>query len=360
MNVYRIIPQLRDNCVIQGKKSWLSEFQEGDTIFLISNQLDKKYSIISKIEAIEFDEVPKIFIDNRNLEEFGENDEVYILKYNPAEALEVHINISNEFNIIAKGDWTSNIKPSLLNRLIDVGQEISFLIPWEGGPPIIGSGLVNYTLPSPPVSIGERTTIFLDKSSKEQLSSIKAYNIQRKIDRVDILEQQINQNTLEFIRKIKHENYPNKGQRYEFKATNPKQLFKSVLTIFNDLESIEEPNEEVFDDKEQDYLATAVFLNKSEEDGFKLIDLQVISSETSGALIIWVTAENDNIINRTLERYSTKISELKQGLEQKVEVISSQCPECGGTLSLQNINVNGMVECIFCNKTSKIPKALRY
>jgi len=360
MKTYKIIPQLRDNCIIQGKKGWLSKYQKGDTIFLISNQPSKKYSIITKIEALEYSENPRILVDKRNLEEFGENDEVYILKYNPAEAIEVHINVSNEFGIITKGDWTSNIKPSLLNKLIDVGQEISFLIPWEGGSPIIGSGIVNYTLPSPPVFIGERTRIFLDKSSNEELSKIKSLNMTRKIDRVDVLEKQIKQNTIEFIGKIKHENYPNKGQKYQFKATNPKQLFNSILTIFKDLEPIEEPNEDFFDEKEQDYLATVVFLNKHDPDSFKLIDLQIMSSENSGTLIVWVTAESEAIIKETLERYDLKISELKQGLEQKVEVITAQCPECGGTLPIKDINMNGMIECVYCSKTSKIPKALRY
>jgi hypothetical protein len=289
MKTYKLIPQFRDNCIIQGKKDWLSEYQIGDTIFLISSQPSKKFSIITKIEALESNEDPRIFIDKRNLEEFGENDEVYVLKYNPAEALEIQINVSNEYGIISKGDWTSNIKPSLVNKLIDMGQEVSFLIPWEGGAPIIGSGIINYTLPNPPVYIGERTRIFLDKSSNEELSKIKLDNITRKKARVDILEKQIKQNTIEFIRKIKHENYPNRGQKYQFKATNPKQLFSSILTIFKGLEPIEAPNEQFFDLKEQDYLATAVFLNKQDRDGFKLIDIQIMSSENSGTLIVWVT-----------------------------------------------------------------------
>ncbi len=360
MKTYKLIPQFRDNCVIQGKKDWLSEYQRGDTIFLISSQPSKKFSIISKIEALEFNDDPKIFIDKRNLEEFGENDEVYVLKYNPAEALEIKINVSNEYGIITKGDWTSNIKPSLVNKLIDMGQEVSFLIPWDGGAPIIGSGIINYTLPSPPVFIGERTRIFLEKSSNEELSKIKSDNITRKKDRVDILEKQIKQNTIEFIKKIKHENYPNKGQKYQFKATNPRQLFNSILTIFKGLEPIEDPNEQFFDVKEQDYLATAVFLNKQDHDGFKIIDIQIMSSENSGTLIVWVTGESESIIMEMLRRYDSKISELKQGLEQRTEVISAQCPECGGDLPIKNIDMNGIIECVFCNKTSKIPKALRY
>ena len=37
-----------------------------------------------------------------------------------------------------------------------------------------------------------------------------------------------------------------------------------------------------------------------------------------------------------------------------------QCPECGGALPIKEINVKGIVECVYCNRISKIPKALRY
>jgi len=358
--MYKLIPQFRENCIIQGKKEDLSKLKVGDTIFLISNLSTKKYSVISKIEAIKYAEEPKIIIDKRNLGNFGENDEVFILKYNPAEALEVQIDISTEYSIISKGEWTSNIKPSLLNKLVDFGQEVSFLIPWEGGAPIVGTGIINSTLPNPPVYIGERTRIYMDKVSNEEISAIKREKFKNQEDRVDILEKQIKKKTIQLIQTIRQNNYPNKGQKYQFKATNPKQLFNSVLNIFKGLELIEEPIEQTFDDKEQDYLASAVFLFKQESNLFQLIDIQIISTKNTGTLIIWVTGENDTIISETLKKYDSRISQLKQGLEQKIEVISAQCPECGGYLPIKNIDINGIIECIYCNKISKIPKVLRY
>ena len=357
---YKLIPQFRENCIIQGKKEQLSKFNIGDTIFLISNLPTKKYSIISKIEALEYTDEAKIFIDKRILGKFAESDEVFILKYNPAEALEVYMNISDEHAIITKGDWTPNIKPSLLNKLIDYGQEVTFLIPWEGGAPIVATGIINSTLPNPPVYIGDKTRIFIDKSSIEELSAIKKEKLTRQEDRVDILEQQIRQKTLKLIRKVKHDNYPNKGQKYLFKATNPKQLFNSVLSVFKGLESIEDPIEQVFDEKEQDYLSSAVFLIKHESGTIQLVDIQIMASGSSGTLIIWVTGENEAIISDTLEKYDSRISLLKQGLEQKAEVLSAQCPECGANLPIKNIDVNGVVECIHCSRISKIPKVLRY
>ena len=358
--MYKLIPQFRDNGIIQGRKEDLSKFKVGDTIFLISDLPTKKYSIISKIEGLEYSNEPKILIDKRILGNFGEGDEVFILKYNPAEALEVHINVSNEHAIIAKGDWTPNIKPSLINKLIDYGQEVAFLIPWEGGAPIVTTGIINSTLPNPPVYIGDRTKIFIWKSSSEELSEIKRKKLLIQEDRVDILERQIKQKTIKLIRKIKQNNYPNKGQKYLFKATNPRQLFKSILNIFKGLDSIEDPIEESFDEREQDYLASAVFLIKQESDSIQLIDIQIMSSGYSGTLIIWVTGENEPIISETLKKYNSRIYQLQQGLEQKIEVLSAQCPECGGNLPIKNIDINGIVECLYCNRISKIPKVLRY
>ena len=360
MNTYKLIPQFRDGLVIQAKKEWLSEFHIGDTIFLISNLPTKKYSVISKIEVIEYTEDPKIFIDNRNLGNFGEGDEVFILKYNPTEALEVYINVSNEHAIVTKGEWTSNIKPSLINKLIDYGQEVAFLIPWEGGAPIVATGIINSTLPNPPVYIGDRTKIFIWKSSNEELSKIKREKLVIQEDRVDILERQIKQKTIKLIRKIKQNNYPNKGQKYKFKATNPKQLFKSILSVFRGLDYIEDPIEESYNEKEQDYLASAVFLIKQDPDPIQLIDIQIMASGYKGTVVLWVTGESESIISETLEKYTSRIFQLKEGLEQRIDVLSAQCPECGGNLPIKNIDINGIVECVYCNRISRIPKILRY
>ncbi|MFX1339132.1 MAG: hypothetical protein ACFFDK_11035 [Promethearchaeota archaeon] len=360
MQTYKLIPQLRENSVIQGRKESLSEFKIGDTVFLLSDLPAKKYSIITKIEKFEYSDEPKIFINKRILGNFAENDDVFILKYNPAVALEVNINISNEYRIITKGEWTSNIKPSLLNKLIDYGQEVSFMIPWEGGAPIVVTGIINSTLPNPPVIIGEKTRIFLEKSSNELLSEIKRDKIMIQEERVNILTTQIKQKTLKSIREIKQKNYPNLGQKYKFKATNPKKLFKSILNVFKGFDSIEEPEEHIFDEVEQDYLASVVFLSSHSPDSIQLIDIQIMASGQTGTLIIWVTGENEKIISELLEKYDTIISQLKQGLEQKVEVVRAQCPECGANLPINNVDVNGVVECIYCSRISKIPKALRY
>ena len=262
--------------------------------------------------------------------------------------------------MITRGDWTSNIRPSLKNKLVDLGQEVSFLIPWEGGPPIIGTGVIDSTIPYPPAYIGDRTRIVIEKYPLKLLSAIKEKKMLSKERRVDILNKQVKKDTVLSLRSMKFNKFPNRGQKYGFERTNPKHLFKSVLNLMKHLESIEDPVEEVFDDKQQDYFASAVFLDRQEQNNFQIIDIQVISSGKSGTLIVWVTAENNTLISKTLKRLDERITQLKHVLEQKVEIISAQCPECGGELPIKDIDIYGMVECSFCNKISKIPKVLRY
>ncbi|TFF88819.1 MAG: hypothetical protein EU550_00565 [Promethearchaeota archaeon] len=359
MKTYKLIPQLRENCVIEGNESRISEFKIGDVIFLISNKPTKVHSIISKIEGKNISNDPKIYIDKRNIGKFAENDEVIILKYNPAEAIRIQICVSEDYSVISKGDWTTNIKSSVLDKLVDLGDEISFLIPWEGSAPIVGTGIVNYTLPNPPVIIGERTRIFLDKKSKEELSQIKMKMMLQQEERVNILEQQMEQDTFNIIKKIKQEEFPSKGQKYKFKATNPQKLFDSLQSIFQGLQVIEEPFRKTYDDEKQDFFASAVFMLRK-HDSFQLIDLQITSSENSGNVILWVTGENEGEIIETLQHYDERIKELKQGLEERVKILSIKCPECGGDLPIKNMDLEGIIECDYCGKVSRIPKSLRY
>ncbi len=360
MSPFKIIPQYRENCILQGTEENLRRFKEGDTIFLISNSPTKTFSIITKIEGLEFSEDEKIFIDKRILENFAENDEVNVIKYNPAEALEIHIHISNNYSLISRGEWTSIIKPSIENKIIDIGREISFLIPWNEGAPIIGSGIISYTIPNPPVFIGDRTRIIIEKNNEKTLLKIKKFALDHQRKRVEIINKQVEMNTIQLIKKIKQENYPSKGLKYQFKATNASHLFKSVVDIFKGLDIIEEPTEEFFNDHQEDYLGSIVFVFFSKSSLPYLIDLQVIASGASGTLLLWVSGENMNEINTILKKYDKRITALKQGIEQKVEVVNVQCPECGADLPIEKVEVNGIVKCKYCNKISKIPKIMRY
>lgn len=360
MSGFKIIPQYRENCVLHGTEVLLNDFQMGDTIFLISNSPTKTHSIITKIDGIEFSEDLKIFIDKRILENFAENDIVNVLKYNPAEAMEIRIHISNDFNLISRGDWTSNIKPSILNKIIDIGREINFIIPWNEDAPIVGNGIISFTLPNPPVFIGERTRIFIEKGDERTLTKIKSYALEHQKKRVEIIKKQIDRNILQLIKRIKQENYPSKGQKYNFKATNASLLFKSIIAVFKGLEAIEEPVEELQDSNQKNFLGSAVYFLEMESKSLFLIDVQLLAEDNTGTLMIWVTGENMTEINSILKKYDNRIIDLKKGIERNIEVLNIQCPECGADLPINKIDINGIVQCIYCNKISKVPKVLRY
>ena len=360
MNTFKLVPQFRDNCAIQGPQEWLTKYNDGDTIFLIKDLPTKSYSIITKIDGIRSNTEPIIYIDQRIMGNFGEGEEVSIQKYHPALAREVHISISDEFSTITKGDWTSVVASSLKDKLIDYGREVTFSIPWEGGAPIVATGIIDTTLPNPPLVIGDGTKIYINKLSSEELSKINKKSLKTQSKRVKILQKQIEQKTIDNIRYFKQNNFPNKGQKYDFKGTNPKKLFNTVLQLFKGLETIEDPVEKTFGEEEQDFLASCVFLKGVGTEQMQIIDVQVTGSQNKGALSIYVTGKDETIISSILEEYDVRVGELKQGLEQKIEIVESLCPGCGADLPTESIDIDGNVKCIYCRKVSKIPKILRY
>ena len=360
MKTYKLQPQLRDNCILQGKKEWFEDFEVGDTIYLLSDLPTKKFSIISRIEGFKYEDEGFIYIDKRILGNLAENDEVFILKYNPAEAKKLYMKISEDHPLIINGDWTEVIKPYLLNQLIDLGKEIMAPIPYGENPPINVYGIINSTSPPPPVMVTDQTRIFIEKLPKEKISMIEDGILSFKEERVNPLVEGIKRNTNELIQRVKEGNYPGKGITYVFKSIDPVVMAKTVLNIFSNLKIIDEPTEERFEGMDQSYLMRAVFLSKSDLNSFEIINVQIIASKNSGSLVLWISGETDEKINSVLMTYDKRISELKQILEQKIEVQSLSCPECGADLPIQQIDVNGKVTCTNCQTILYVPKSKRY
>ena len=103
-----------------------------------------------------------------------------------------------------------------------------------------------------------------------------------------------------------------------------------------------------------------MYLKGKDTDSTQLIDIQVAGHDLEGVLTIYVTGESEEIVTESLDKYSQRIEELKQGLENKIEIFETKCSGCGANLQLEDIDINGMVKCIYCKNLSKIPKVLRY
>ena len=362
---FRLIPQFRNNCVIQGKKELISDLKEEDTIFLLSNIPTKTFSILTKIEEITYSEENIIYIDQRILGKLAENDTVTILKHNPAEAIAVYLAISEGFTRVFSGDWTSVAKKSLENKVFDFGQEISFLIPWEDEngnqlPPIPVLGFAYSTIPPPPIKIGLQTKIYLNKFSEQKLLLIKQESLEKQEYRVNILEKEIKQNILHLIQTIKQQNYPTRATKYNFKNLNPKLLFTSIIEVFRGFRIVEETNERTFDSEDQNYLGSIVFMAEVSSDSLAIIDIQVLANNQNGALILMVTAKDDDVVYDLLNKYDMLIRKIKIGLEQKAELKIEICPSCGANLPLDKVESDGIVECGYCHNTSILPKSYRY
>ena len=277
----------------------------------------------------------------------------------------MYLAISEGFTRVFSGDWTSVAKKPLENKVFDFGQEVSFLIPWEDEngnqlPPIAISGFVYSTIPPPPIKIGLQTKIYLNKFSEQKLLLIKQESLEKQEYRVNILENEIKQNILHLIQTIKQQNYPTKATKYNFKNLNPKQMFASIIEVFRGFRVVEEPNERTFDSEDQNYLGSIVFMAEVSTDSLAIIDIQVLANKQNGALILMVTAKDDEVLYDLLNKYDMLIRKIKIGLEQKAELRVEICPSCGANLLLDKVESDGSVECEYCHNISILPKSYRY
>ncbi len=362
---FRLVPQFRNNCVIQGKKELVSSFKEGDTVFLLSKIPTKTFSILTKVEGIIDSDENLIYIDQRILGKLAENDMVTILKHNPAEALTIYLAISESFSRVFSGDWTSFAKKPLENKVFDFGQEVSFIIPWEDEhgnqlPPIAISGFVYSTVPTPPIKVGLQTKIYLKKFPELQLQKIKQTGFEKQEARVNILDNEIQQNILHLMQTIKQNNYPTKANKYKFKNVNAKQLFASINEVFKGFRVVEGPTEKTFDSENQSFLGSIVYLAEETTDSLAVIDLQVLAKNQNGEVILMVTAKDNDVVYNLLNKYDLLIRKIKIGLEEKAELKVEICPSCGADLPLDDVDSDGSIECLYCHRTSIIPKSYRY
>ncbi len=355
----------RNGCVIQAKEEYLTDLKVGDTIFLISKKMGKIFSILTKIEAFAFAKEPVIYIDQRILGLLAEGDFVTVLKHNPSEAMVIYLAISEGYTRVFSGDWTPIARSPLENKVIDYGHSISFIIPWiddkgKNLPPIAVEGIVASSVPPPPVRIGIGTKIMLTKVSDMKLIQMKDDAYEKQRDRVAILENELNEKTYQLIQSIKQGNYPTRSTKYPFKRTNPQQLFSVVSDSFKGFRVVEQPKEKAFEGGSNNYLGSAVYYAEDATGSISIIDIQVVATEQAGELILSVTAKDELSIFEFLHNYDQKIRSLKSGLEQKAELKIQDCPGCGAQLPLQEVKSDGTVECIYCRKTTILPKSFRY
>ncbi len=384
MDAFRIIPQLRKNCILQGKKETFENFKVGDTIFLITQNSEEKFSMISKIDSINYENENLIYIDKRLLDNLiNDNEEIIkntvynetvkIVRYNPSKADKIYIAIPEEstrfvssrlFTSLNK-DWAVMVRKSLKNQNIDFGQKFVFLLPWSDKngknlPPIPVEGTIIITLPSPPVYIGNSTEIIIKKVSRRELEGIIDESIERKRVRVSKIEQELRKEIFQKIKKIKIGNYPHKTVFYEFKKTSPQQLFHAIIEIFKGFEFIEEPKERSIEGQNQNYLGSVVFFTDEVEHSTSIIDIQVIANNKSGKLIMSITSENYENIHLYLQKYSKIIHGIKAGLEESIDLNIEFCSNCGAPLSLEKVESDGIIQCGYCHLKFIIPKSLRY
>ncbi len=331
--------------------------QPKDNVILLLNVPGRQYSVATRIDAIntQAGSPATIVVDKRILDLISPGDSVDILKYGVPFAEKINIALPQTTRIF-DGDWTPNVRQPLEGKVIDYGNTISVLVPFESGPITI-TGKIASTIPKCPVCVGPQTKVFLKKYPTKELDSIVAEGQKEKEQRARVLFEELKAKSLEGVAALKSDVTAFVGDNYPFKETEPKAVFQSLMGIFTGYKTLEPPHESLTNES---YVAFATFVH---QDGLlikNVMEAHVIASGHSGNVQVGVYSRDSSDSRAMLDILYKKITGLQFGLKQRAETMESKCPNCGANLPIDKADVEGFVKCDSCKERSVLPKRLRH
>ncbi len=324
---------------------------------LLLNAPGRQFSVATRIDAIDIQagSQPTIIVNKNILGLINAGDNVEIFKYGVPFAEKINIALAHTMRIF-NGDWTANVRQPLEGKIIDYGNPITLVIPFESGPITI-TGKINSTLPKCPVCVGPQTKVFLQKYPPKELDDIVAKGQREKELRAHVLYEELKAKSLEGVAALKSDVTAFVGDNYPFKETEPKAIFQSLLGIFTGYKPLEPPHES---DTRESYVAYATFVHQDGLTIKNVMEAHVIATGHSGNVQVGVYSRNPSDSRAMLDILFRKIEGLKFGLKQRAESAESKCPNCGADLPLEEADAEGMVKCSSCKKRAILPKRLRH
>ncbi len=331
--------------------------QPKDNVMLLLNVPGRQYSVATRIDAIttEAGSQPTIVVDKRILDLISPGDSVDIYKYGVPFAEKINIALPHTTRIF-DGDWTPNVRQPLEGKVIDYGNSVALLVPFESGPITI-TGKIATTIPKCPVCVGPQTKVWLKKYKPQELDAIVVGGQREKEQRARILFEELKAKSLEGVAALKSDVTAFVGDNYPFKETEPKAIFQSLLGIFTGYKPLEPPHES---DTRDSYVAYATFVCQDGITIKNVMEAHVIATGHSGNVQVGVYSRNPTDSRAMLDILYKKIEGLKFGLRQRAESAESKCPNCGADLPLEEADAEGMVKCSSCKKRAILPKRLRH
>ncbi|MBD3190078.1 MAG: hypothetical protein GF308_05520 [Candidatus Heimdallarchaeota archaeon] len=352
------------------------EVKKDDLLILILDELNRKSSLGVKVVSVdqykELEE-PTIIIDSRIAGDIAENNYVKGIVINAPKANYLEVIIPDNSGIY-EGDWSTTIRPQLLGKICDIGNPIRFSTPTKDGKDDavdLTEGIINRTIPSPPVKIGQETVIRVFKRSQETINNIKVAALQEKNNRATSYLEELEQKVFELLRELKNGQLEPYSRPYSFK-TKPKEFYESLKNLFE--QSYILYNEGVYtgekndsfegsapttDQQETVFSGTVTFFTKKKGQPDKIIEAQVTGQEGKTKIILTVYAKN-KVASMTFleEQLHNKLFTIGEGMEIETETVAEQC-SCGTILDITKANEEGWIKCPSCGLPNRIPVKYR-
>jgi hypothetical protein len=326
------------------------------TIIAISKEFGKEYTFCTRIEKIEFSDIdkPRLYVDKEIVNILITGDILNITPFRAPVAESITLLISDPSNVI-EGSWGSMLKDQFEGQILDVGGELLFTYPTSN--PFIEKGILESSIPRAPVRLLPTTQVFVKKQETHTISQrVVNFNEQR-VERIAKYEKQLEENTFDLVGDIKNDAANSLQTIFDFTA-NPQAIYEGIKkqlgstwkNTYDDISLLED----VF------YGSLHFVLYEHENIPTSLLEFFISSKDDEGKITMALYGSKDTNIRSINSKVSKDVRTLAVTVATTSKIVDNLCPNCGGSLNLDNIDARGWVDCMACMSKVVVPAKYRY
>ncbi|MHA2294709.1 MAG: hypothetical protein ACXAEU_25145 [Candidatus Hodarchaeales archaeon] len=353
---FKVKKVFRNGCSLVLPRSEDANNWQVSTVMIIRKAIHPQFSVAMNVEEITqgVSDNGIIYMDKRNSGPIEDENTVLVGSITPPKAEFVHLFIPDQSRLPA-GDWSEVIRESVKEKLLDWGENLSFIVPSQLSAPYTVEGVINDTLPKSPVLVGKETKITISKHDEQTILQTHTTGQNKKQARAAVYLEQLKENTFDVLAKLKANLLDSYSKVYEFES-NPRVVYNGIKQFFTGYRVI---SDELKETDRAIYGSIVVAGNYVDEKPTVLIEVHVSGKELNGKIQLWVYTLTEGQASKIIiEDIGPKVRNLVEGVKEETEVVTLECDTCGYPLDWQIADDEGWIKCDACEFTSKLP--LRY
>jgi len=346
----RIYPKFMAGAILYHPKPSKIKFKE---ILILSSTFNKKFTFATILSKVEKSEDSQIYLHvDKNKSGILENeDKIDIIDFKIPIADVVTILVNNTLHV-PEGNWGTYVTEQIMNEIYDIGEELTFVYP--GTNPIIIESTIKSSLPSAPIKIGKNTKIIVEKKDDEEIIHTKFNSLIEIKERVDSYKELLKAKLFDMISAIKSDDTENITQEFSFDS-NAESVIKGIPIIFKDWEKYYDTVE--IDENHVNASYDYFLRHKNKIKAF--VNLRILSKNNLGSLKVTVyTLEKKP--EKLLKQIVKDMEILTFTAKDRLKLINDNCPACGATVNIYEIDENNHTRCDNCDELIDVPPKYRY